>query len=111
MHLIEFSLCSFLDLECILTVICNLVTKPKSLEEKAEIAKLISSKVCQQANDKPVSRLKMYTNLVPWRVATSIFFAEFNNQFLFNSLTSILITDFSLFITCWRNLLVGSTFT
>ena len=47
------------DLECIFTVICNLVKKPDSLDEALEMAKLISTKISQQPNDKPAIRLKM----------------------------------------------------
>lgn len=47
------------DLECIFTVICNLVKKTDSLDEALEMAKLISTKVIQQPNDKPALRLKM----------------------------------------------------
>lgn len=58
-----FSKVSEKDLECIFTVICNLVTKPESLDEALEMAKLISSKITQQANDKPALRLKIMFNL------------------------------------------------
>ncbi|CAM8965096.1 unnamed protein product [Rhodiola kirilowii] len=51
------------DFECILTVICNLVTKSENLDETLEMAKLISTKVCQQMNDKPASRLKILFSL------------------------------------------------
>ncbi|KAL9674633.1 hypothetical protein QQ045_030905 [Rhodiola kirilowii] len=51
------------DLECILTIICNLVTKPESLDEILEMARLISTKVSQQPNDKPASRLKILFTL------------------------------------------------
>lgn len=47
------------DLECIFTVICNLVKKTDSLDEALEMAKLIATKVTQQPNDKPALRLKM----------------------------------------------------
>ncbi|KAL4563231.1 hypothetical protein LXL04_027270 [Taraxacum kok-saghyz] len=51
------------DLECIFTIICNLVKKPESLDEMLEMAKLISTKVAQQPNDKPALRLKLLFNL------------------------------------------------
>lgn len=47
------------DLECIYTVICNLVTRASSPDEAMEMAKLISAKVAQQPNDRPSLRLKM----------------------------------------------------
>lgn len=47
------------DLECIFTIICNLVTKTDSPDEALEMAKLISAKVVQQPNEKPTLRLKM----------------------------------------------------
>ncbi|KAK4765984.1 hypothetical protein SAY87_007626 [Trapa incisa] len=58
-----FSKVSEKDLECIFTVICNLVTKSENLDEILEIAKLISAKVAQQPNDKPALRLKILFNL------------------------------------------------
>ncbi|PIA63120.1 hypothetical protein AQUCO_00200861v1 [Aquilegia coerulea] len=58
-----FSRVSDKDLECIFTIICNLVTKSESLDEALEMAKLISAKVTQQPNDKPVLRLKILFNL------------------------------------------------
>ncbi|KAF6139521.1 hypothetical protein GIB67_015478 [Kingdonia uniflora] len=51
------------DLECIFTIICNLVTKSESLDEALEIAKLISAKITQQPTDKPTLRLKILFNL------------------------------------------------
>ncbi|XP_068654119.1 uncharacterized protein [Aristolochia californica] len=51
------------DLECIFTIICNLVTKAQTLDEALEMAKLISAKVTQQPNDKPALRLKILFNL------------------------------------------------
>ncbi|KAL2532006.1 Proteasome component (PCI) domain protein [Abeliophyllum distichum] len=51
------------DLECVYTVICNLVTKPESLDQVHEIAELVSTKVTQQPNDKPAFRLKILFNL------------------------------------------------
>ncbi|KAH9740395.1 eukaryotic translation initiation factor 3 subunit M [Citrus sinensis] len=54
-----FSKVSDKDLECIFTVICNLVTKPESLDEVHEMTKLISGKIIQQPNDKPAMRLKI----------------------------------------------------
>lgn len=47
------------DLECIFTVICNLVKKPESLDESLEIAKILSTKIAQQPSEKPALRLKM----------------------------------------------------
>ncbi|KAJ4707280.1 Eukaryotic translation initiation factor 3 subunit M [Melia azedarach] len=58
-----FSKVSDKDLECIFTVICNLVTKPESLDEVHEMAKLISGKITQQPTDKPALRLKILFNL------------------------------------------------
>ncbi|XP_057957828.1 uncharacterized protein LOC131150837 isoform X2 [Malania oleifera] len=58
-----FSKVSEKDLECIFTVICNLVTKCESLDEALEMAKLISAKVTQQPSDKPALRLKIMFNL------------------------------------------------
>ncbi|KAG9439064.1 hypothetical protein H6P81_019229 [Aristolochia fimbriata] len=51
------------DLECIFTVICNLVTKAQSLDEALEMAKFISARITQQPNDKPALRLKILFNL------------------------------------------------
>ncbi|KAE9466611.1 hypothetical protein C3L33_01459, partial [Rhododendron williamsianum] len=51
------------DLECIFTVICNLVRKPESLDESLEMAQLISTKITQQPNEKPALRLKIMFNL------------------------------------------------
>ncbi|KAM7280204.1 hypothetical protein ACFE04_007338 [Oxalis oulophora] len=51
------------DLECIFTVICNLVTKTENVEEAFEIAKLISAKLIQQPNEKPALRMKILFNL------------------------------------------------
>lgn len=58
-----FSKVSDKDLECIFSVICNLVTKLENPEEAFEMAKLISTKITQQATDKPVLRLKILFNL------------------------------------------------
>ncbi|KAK2986306.1 hypothetical protein RJ640_021875 [Escallonia rubra] len=58
-----FSKTSEKDLECIFTVICNLVKKSDSLDEALEMAKLISTKITQQPNDKPALRLKIMFNL------------------------------------------------
>ncbi|XP_020267014.1 uncharacterized protein LOC109842566 [Asparagus officinalis] len=52
-----------MNLECIFTVICNLVTRASSLDEELEMAKLISAKVAQQPNDRPALRLKILFNL------------------------------------------------
>nr|XP_043606160.1 eukaryotic translation initiation factor 3 subunit M-like [Erigeron canadensis] len=51
------------DLECIFTVICNLVKKPESTDEILEMAKLLSTKIVQQPTDKPALRLKILFNL------------------------------------------------
>ncbi|KAF5748921.1 eukaryotic translation initiation factor 3 subunit M [Tripterygium wilfordii] len=51
------------DLECIFTVICDLVTKPDSTDEALEMAKLISAKLTQQPNYKTALRLKILFNL------------------------------------------------
>ncbi|KAL6961155.1 hypothetical protein U1Q18_038918 [Sarracenia purpurea var. burkii] len=58
-----FSKVSEKDLECIFTVICNLVTKSETLDESLEMAKHISTKITQQPNDKPALRLKIMFNL------------------------------------------------
>ncbi|XP_071693306.1 uncharacterized protein [Rutidosis leptorrhynchoides] len=58
-----FSKASNKDLECIFTVICNLVKKPESLDEVLEMAKLLSTKIVQKPNDKPALRLKILFNL------------------------------------------------
>uniref|UniRef100_A0A8R7RET0 Uncharacterized protein n=1 Tax=Triticum urartu TaxID=4572 RepID=A0A8R7RET0_TRIUA len=44
------------DLECVLTVICNLVTKVGSEDEALEIAKLICAKLTHQLGEKPMLR-------------------------------------------------------
>ncbi|KAG0500722.1 hypothetical protein HPP92_000794 [Vanilla planifolia] len=51
------------DFECIFTVICILVTRAGSPVEALELAKLISAKIIQQPDDKPVLRLKILFNL------------------------------------------------
>ncbi|CAK7335354.1 unnamed protein product [Dovyalis caffra] len=51
------------DLECIFTVICNLVTKSKSPDEELEMTKIICAKIIQQPSDKPALRLKILFNL------------------------------------------------
>ncbi|KAI3781227.1 hypothetical protein L2E82_11236 [Cichorium intybus] len=58
-----FSKASEKDLECIFTVICNLVKKPESLDESLEISKLLSTKIAQQPNEKPALKLKILFNL------------------------------------------------
>ncbi|KAM3363709.1 eukaryotic translation initiation factor 3 subunit M isoform X1 [Capsicum galapagoense] len=58
-----FSKASEKDLECIFTIICNLVKKPESLDQVHEMAELISTKIIQQPNDKPALRLKILFNL------------------------------------------------
>ncbi|XP_042460027.1 eukaryotic translation initiation factor 3 subunit M-like [Zingiber officinale] len=51
------------DLECIFTVICNLVTRANTPDEALEMAQLISAKVVQQPTDRPALRLKILFNL------------------------------------------------
>ncbi|KAK3143234.1 hypothetical protein QOZ80_4BG0360500 [Eleusine coracana subsp. coracana] len=56
------------DLECILSVICNLVTKAGSEDEALQIAKQICEKLNHKPEDKPTLRLKvLFTlyNLLP----------------------------------------------
>ncbi|KAL3636544.1 hypothetical protein CASFOL_018843 [Castilleja foliolosa] len=58
-----FSKASEKDLECVYTVICNIVKRPESLDQVHEMAELIATKVTQQPNDKPALRLKILFNL------------------------------------------------
>ncbi|XP_022774594.1 eukaryotic translation initiation factor 3 subunit M-like [Durio zibethinus] len=58
-----FSKVSDKDLECTFTVICDLVSKLENPDEELEVAKLISTKVTQQPNEKPAMRLKILFNL------------------------------------------------
>eukprot|EP00252_Welwitschia_mirabilis_P007638 TRINITY_DN19227_c0_g2_i2.p1 TRINITY_DN19227_c0_g2~~TRINITY_DN19227_c0_g2_i2.p1 ORF type:complete len:411 (+),score=85.75 TRINITY_DN19227_c0_g2_i2:204-1436(+) len=51
------------DLECIFTVICNLVTKVESPDEALAMADQIATRVIQEANDKPSLGLKILFNL------------------------------------------------
>jgi len=51
------------DLECIFTVICNLVTKAGSPDEALAMADQIVTKVTQQPSDKPALRLRILFNL------------------------------------------------
>ncbi|XP_015692082.2 eukaryotic translation initiation factor 3 subunit M-like [Oryza brachyantha] len=51
------------DLECILAIICNLVTKANSQDEALQIAELICAKLTQQPDDKPALRLKVLFSL------------------------------------------------
>ncbi|KAB5511185.1 hypothetical protein DKX38_030171 [Salix brachista] len=51
------------DLECIFTVICNLVTTSRSPDEELEMAKLICAKIIQQPSDKPALHLRILFNL------------------------------------------------
>ncbi|KAK1423360.1 hypothetical protein QVD17_18659 [Tagetes erecta] len=51
------------DLESIFTIICDLVKKPENLDELLELAKLLSTKIAQQPNDKPAVRMKIMFNL------------------------------------------------
>ncbi|KAG8366964.1 hypothetical protein BUALT_Bualt16G0023000 [Buddleja alternifolia] len=60
---VVFSKASEKDLECVYTVICDLVKKPESLDQVHEMAELITTKVVQQPNDKPALRLKILFNL------------------------------------------------
>ncbi|KAE8661358.1 putative SP1L [Hibiscus syriacus] len=59
---IVFSKVSDKDLECIFTVICNLVSNLKNPNEELEVAKLISTKITQPT-DKPAMRLKILFDL------------------------------------------------
>ncbi|ESW23336.1 hypothetical protein PHAVU_004G038200 [Phaseolus vulgaris] len=58
-----FSKVSDKDIESIFTIICNLVTKTESTDEVMEIVKVITAKIVQQPNEKPVVRLKILINL------------------------------------------------
>ncbi|KAJ3679790.1 hypothetical protein LUZ60_016068 [Juncus effusus] len=51
------------DLECIMTVICNLVTRAATPQNALDMANLISSKLVQHPDNKPALRLKMLFNL------------------------------------------------
>lgn len=51
------------ELECIFTVICNLVAKSESPDEALEMATLVCGKIIQQPTDKPALRLKILFNL------------------------------------------------
>ncbi|VAH85609.1 unnamed protein product [Triticum turgidum subsp. durum] len=51
------------DLECSLTVVCNLVTKAGSEDEALEIAKLICAKLTHQPANKPTLRIKVLFSL------------------------------------------------
>lgn len=51
------------DLECIYTVICNLVSRTENPDEVFEIVKLACAKIVQQPGDKPLLRLKIMFNL------------------------------------------------
>ncbi|KAE8775556.1 eukaryotic translation initiation factor 3 subunit M-like [Hordeum vulgare] len=51
------------ELECILTVICNLVTKAGSEDESLEIARLICAKLTHQPADKTTLRIKVLFSL------------------------------------------------
>ncbi|OEL34065.1 Eukaryotic translation initiation factor 3 subunit M [Dichanthelium oligosanthes] len=51
------------DLECILSVICSLVTKAESEEGALQITDLICAKLTQQPDDKPALRLKVLFSL------------------------------------------------
>uniref|UniRef100_A0A452XGQ9 Clathrin/coatomer adaptor adaptin-like N-terminal domain-containing protein n=1 Tax=Aegilops tauschii subsp. strangulata TaxID=200361 RepID=A0A452XGQ9_AEGTS len=56
------------DLECSLTVICNLVIKARSEDEALEIARLICAKLTHQPDEKPTLRIKVLFclyNLLP----------------------------------------------
>ncbi|GLJ49622.1 hypothetical protein SUGI_1052770 [Cryptomeria japonica] len=58
-----FSSSSEKDLDCIFTVICNLVTKAQTPDEALAMAEQIATKVTQQPNDKPALRLRILFNL------------------------------------------------
>ncbi|CAI9109857.1 OLC1v1009776C1 [Oldenlandia corymbosa var. corymbosa] len=58
-----FSKASEKDLECVFTVICNLVKKPENPDQVDEMADVISSKLCQQPSEKPAVRVKILFNL------------------------------------------------
>lgn len=58
-----FSKASEKELECVYTVICNLVTKADNLDQVHEMAELISTKVTQEATEKPAVRLRILFNL------------------------------------------------
>jgi translation initiation factor 3 subunit M len=47
------------DLECVLAIICNLVTKAGSDEEALHIAEAICAKLVQQPGEKPALRVKV----------------------------------------------------
>lgn len=51
------------DLECILAIICNLVTKARSQDGALQIAELICAKLTHQPQDKPALRLKVLFSL------------------------------------------------
>ncbi|GMH27459.1 hypothetical protein Nepgr_029302 [Nepenthes gracilis] len=51
------------DLECIYTVICNLVSISESPDLVLEMVKLITAKITQQPTEKPALRLKILFNL------------------------------------------------
>lgn len=51
------------DLECIFTVVCNLVSKARSPDEALAMADQITTKLTAQPNDKPAIRLKILFNL------------------------------------------------
>ncbi|VAH24957.1 unnamed protein product [Triticum turgidum subsp. durum] len=51
------------DLECSLTVICNLVTEAGSEDEALEIARLICAKLTHQPGEKPTLRIKVLFSL------------------------------------------------
>lgn len=51
------------DLECVLSVICSLVTKAGSEDQALQITELICAKLTQQHGDKPALRLKVLFSL------------------------------------------------
>ncbi|GAB2279906.1 hypothetical protein Dimus_014541 [Dionaea muscipula] len=51
------------DLECIYTVICNLVAKSENPDEVSEMVKLITGSITQKPTEKPALRLKILFNL------------------------------------------------
>ncbi|KAM3354909.1 hypothetical protein ACQJBY_025582 [Aegilops geniculata] len=67
------------DLECTLTVICNLVTKAGSEDEALEIAELICAKLTHQPADRPTLRIKVLFslyNLLPSRSGKALVYRK-----------------------------------
>ena len=55
----RLGLCA-VDMECIFTVISNLVSKAQSADDELAMADQIANKLAVQPIDKPAIRLKMY---------------------------------------------------